>query len=611
MFEQKFGKNTTYRNYWVLLFTFLIFSFMFWDIALGQQKVTLDWKMHDVGKVRQFISNIGSLWPTWVLWSSWSGLIYCEFPPNSFEEHVGEGGIWIGALVGSDTLVSVTTSWNSDVEFYPSSAPWDTIWTVGKNDTVDIPYWPNYVGVSDQDFVCRYSDYNILNIPLHKPLYVDVIQISYAWSSFPLDEFIVFHYYIIPTRIPLKEVYIAFWLDANVGYRGQGWDFALDDYSLFFKDRKLAVGMDNPGGADGNAYSPIGIEVYVPEKYNPDDLRWTFNWYEGRGGAAPPSRDGLRYEQMAQGIIMENQTAPIGSQFIVSFGPFNLEVGDTLDFVIGEILGKGLEGLLYNANRLNWLIENDFKVPSPPPRPPLRVETSNHKVKLRWNALPGQVNPETYKDPYRADKATQPFEGYRVYKSTVSPTGPWTLLGEYDIPGNEFGENTGLVYEYEDVGLLNNLEYYYTVTAFSKPDTVSDFPSQESSLNKNAVIVVPGTKPPQSVGEVAVVPNPYRGDINYNSYNPPWERPARTRSRWMEQDRRIQFINLPPKCEIKIYTLSGDLVETLQHDDPTRGYQDWNLTSYVGQAVSSGIYLYTVKDLQSGKTQVGKFIIIK
>ncbi|NOX38211.1 MAG: hypothetical protein GXO78_11835 [Calditrichaeota bacterium] len=578
---------------------------------VAQQRVSLDWKMHDVGKVRQFVSNIGSLWPTWVLWGSWTGLIYCEFPPNSFEEHVGEGGIWIGAIVGSDTLVSVTTSWNSAVEFYPSAAPWDTIWVVSKNDTVDIPYWPGYVGISDQDFVCRYSDYHVLNIAQHQPLYVDVIQVSYAWSSPPLDEFIVYNFYVIPTRIDLEQVYIAYWLDGNVGYRGQGWDFALDDYSIYFESRHLGVSVDAEGHADGNAFSPIGIRVYPPEGIAEDSLIWTFNWYPGQGMGAPPPQDGLRYQQMSEGIIMQNQTQPIGSQFIVAFGPFNLKVGDTLNFVVGEVLGEGLKGMLANVDRLDWLIGNRFRVPSPPPRPPIRLETRNHEIVLRWDPLPGQVNPETYVDPYRADSVAQPFEGYRVYKSTVSPTGPWTLLAEYDIPDNEFGQNTGLAYEYRDVGLLNNLEYYYSVTAFSKPDTVADFPSQESSINKNVVVAIPGTNPPETVGQVAVVPNPYRGDIAYHAYNPPWERPARTRDRWMEQDRRIQFINLPARCEIRIYTVSGDWVTTIVHEDPHRGYEDWNLTSYVGQAVSSGIYLFTVKDLDTGNVQVGKFVIIK
>ncbi len=79
----------------------------------------------------------------------------------------------------------------------------------------------------------------------------------------------------------------------------------------------------------------------------------------------------------------------------------------------------------------------------------------------------------------------------------------------------------------------------------------------------------------------------------------------------MEQDRRIQFVNLPEQCEIKIYTLAGDLVNTIRHENPSRGYEDWNLTSSVGQAISSGIYLFTVEDMKNGQVQVGKFVIIK
>lgn len=576
--------------------------------SLIAQQTTLDWKLHNVGKVQGLVTNIGSLWRAV---TNYPGLIYCEFPPQSREEHIGEGGIWIGAIVGSDTLVSCTTSWNSWFEFYPTAARWDTIWVVSKDATADIPYWPNYAAVSDQDFVCRYSDYNITNIATHQPIFVDVIQTSYAWSSPPLDEMIVCNFYVTPTRVDLKDVYIAYWLDGNVGYRGAGWGFALDDYSIFYPDLKLGVAVDFPGFEDGEAFSPIGIKIYPPTNVAANALKWTFNWYPGQGMGAPPNRDGDRYAQMAQGIIMENQTEPIGSQFIISFGPITLKVGDTLHFKVGEILGEGLDGVLENAARLDWLVGRNFRVPAPPPLPPVRVRTDNHRVELSWRAQPGDVDPETYQDPGRADSMAQPFEGYRVYKSTQSTSGPWTLLAEYDIPDNQFGMNTGLEYQYIDVGLLNNLEYYYTVTAFSKPDTVMDFPSQESSKTANARKVVPGTAPPQTVGAVAVVPNPYRGDFAYNSYNPPWEKPSATRDRWMEQDRRVQFINLPAHCEIKIYTLAGDLLCTILHNNPDLGYEDWNLTSSVGQAISSGIYLFSVEDKTSDKIQVGKFVVIK
>jgi hypothetical protein len=79
----------------------------------------------------------------------------------------------------------------------------------------------------------------------------------------------------------------------------------------------------------------------------------------------------------------------------------------------------------------------------------------------------------------------------------------------------------------------------------------------------------------------------------------------------MEQDRRIQFINLPAQCQIKIFSLAGDLVNTINHADPSKGYEDWNLTSMIGQAIASGIYLFTVEDQVNGNVQVGKFVIIK
>jgi len=325
-----------------------------------------------------------------------------------------------------------------------------------------------------------------------------------------------------------------------------------------------------------------------------------------------PSRDADRYRQMIDGHIMEPQSSSgDGTKSMVSFGPYGASVGDTLHFMVALVLGEGMDGILKNADYVDWLIQQDFHVPSPPPPPPLRIENKNRQVILKWAPRPEDVDPEKYHDPYRPDNAGEPFEGYRVYKSTLSAQGPWTLLAEYDRADDSIGQNTGLTYEYVDLGLLNNLEYYYSVTAFSKPDAVINFPSQESSVNARAQKAVPGTEPPTTVGEVAVVPNPYRGDVAYHSYNPPWEKPAGSRDRWMEQDRRVQFINLPAQCEIRIYTLAGDLIHTLIHDSPVQGYEDWNLTSSVGQAISSGLYLFTVEDKKAGKAQVGKFVVIK
>jgi len=259
------------------------------------------------------------------------------------------------------------------------------------------------------------------------------------------------------------------------------------------------------------------------------------------------------------------------------------------------------------------LKEGGFKTPGPPPNPKVRASIENHRAILRWDLQPGDKNPELWIDSTRLDVdiEPQPFEGYRVYKSTQSKTGPWALLAEFDIAGNDFFSNTGLEYEYTDVGLVNNLEYYYAVTSFSKPDIIANQLSIESNMNLSAVIVTPGTAAPTTVtDQIAVIPNPYRGDVSYQNYKPAWE-VVPAGDRWHEIDRRIQFINISSPCEIKIYSLAGDLINTLHHNNPDRGYVDWNLTSTIGQTIASGIYLFSVEDTNNGKIHVGKFVVIK
>lgn len=573
------------------------------------QFVTFDYKIHNVGKVRQFVSNMGTLDENYERkFTSYRGLLMAEMPPGSNEEHIYQFGIWIGGITPEgDTLVSVSRTHFTPHEFFPSAEPWDTVWVVKRGELVDIPYWPGYTGVSDQDFICHYSDYNILNISNHKPLYLDVIQRSYAWSSPPLDEFIIYSYDVISTSIDIRNVFIGFWIHGEIGNAAVGDNF-IDDLTLFYPERYFALGEDNIGGNDGTAISPIGIKILEPADTS---KVYTFKWYDHEN-LAGFDYDPLRYRvAMSSGEIMPNRPDPERVHVSVCFGPYDLfAIGDTLHFELAEVFGFGREGVFQNLDQLELLKSKDFRLPSPPPPPPMRLTIQNQGVIISWEPQVEDQNPELYIDPYRADNDTIPFEGYRIYKSTISIDGPWTLLGEYDLPGDNFGANTGLTYEFMDTGLLNNFEYYYTVTAFSKPDTAFPYPSQESSIAYNAKIVIPGTPPPPTVGKVAVVPNPYRGDIAYHQFNPPWEKPAKGRN-WIEQDRRIQFINLPLQCEIKIYTLAGDLVQTIKHNNPDIGFEDWNLTSSVGQAISSGIYLFTVEDKRNGDVQVGKFIIIK
>lgn len=561
------------------------------------QATRLDWKLHNVGKVRQVITNMGTMNKAL---TNFPGLINAEFPPNSSEEHLYQGGIWVGGIDSNgDTLVSVTQAHYKN-EFFPTADRGDTIWTVKRGDTVQIPYWKNYVGISDQDFVCRYADNNILTIENHIPLNVEIIQATHTWSSPPVDEFIIYEYKIIP-KSPIKDAYIAFWMHSSVGVINTA-NF-IDEIIRYSRDQHLASVEDVPGGEDGTAISPVGFRVLKPVD---PSLRWSMTYWEHE---TLPIFNVSEYKTMSSGIIFEDRLdQPARGHIILGFGPFQLKVGDTLKVEMAELFGFGLKGLMKNSNYLDLLQAKGFRVPAPPPIPAVTVTTKSRGIILEWDKSKQQV--ETYVDPNRGDTIKYPFEGYRIYKSTKSVNGPWTLLAEYDKI-NDVGSNTGLKYDYEDSGLLNNIEYYYAVTSYSREDKVLNFPSQETSISNTAKVIIPGTAAPETVGQVSVVPNPYLGDIAYNNYDPPWEKPKGSYSRWLEQDRKIQFINLPVRCQIKIYTLAGDLVFVIDHDDANKGYADWNLTSNVGQAVSSGIYLFSVEDKTNSKIQVGKFVIIK
>lgn len=108
------------------------------------------------------------------------------------------------------------------------------------------------------------------------------------------------------------------------------------------------------------------------------------------------------------------------------------------------------------------------------------------------------------------------------------------------------------------------------------------------------------------LNQVAVVPNPYRIDEDYTFESGGYE--GRQKS-WNEDKRVLKFIHLPPKCTIRIFTMTGEIVSTLYHEDPTQGEHDWDLKSDSNRSIASGVYVFTVES-DYGK-QIGKFVVIR
>ncbi|MFC1566891.1 T9SS type A sorting domain-containing protein [bacterium] len=73
--------------------------------------------------------------------------------------------------------------------------------------------------------------------------------------------------------------------------------------------------------------------------------------------------------------------------------------------------------------------------------------------------------------------------------------------------------------------------------------------------------------------------------------------------------KQVKFVQLAEKCEIKIFTISGELIKTIDHDAANSFIEKWDLKSEKGNVVTSGIYIYCIKSDTDVKT--GKLLVLQ
>jgi hypothetical protein len=302
----------------------------------------------------------------------------------------------------------------------------------------------------------------------------------------------------------------------------------------------------------------------------------------------------------------------------------------------------GVEGA---ESLVNWVGTTAPPPPHSNTDPDFRVSldpAGNRKVVIEWdNASELAVDPIT---------GVKLFRGYRVWRAdnwqrpegSIGPTPEqWMKLAEFrndcetagsegaiclDVPFSEGGalmrevrpidvlkDGTPVYpvgrYRYQDTsGLLNGKLYFYSVVSFGvarvRNSITGEFEDIELAGLPHAVeseSIVPRWDAVNGCDHVAVVPNPYRGGADWDLI-PSQRDPTGT---------KIAFRNLPDgMSKIRIFTLSGDLIQEAQHDGAQgNGTYFWNLISRNGQNVVSGIYLYVV---ESGKELCrGRFVIIR
>lgn len=94
--------------------------------------------------------------------------------------------------------------------------------------------------------------------------------------------------------------------------------------------------------------------------------------------------------------------------------------------------------------------------------------------------------------------------------------------------------------------------------------------------------------------KIRVVPDPY---IVSNA----WET--------TQFGKKMMFTHLPNECKISIYTVAGDHIKNINHND-NKGYEFWDMRTNNDQYIAYGLYVYVVS-LPNGQKKVGKFLVIK
>jgi hypothetical protein len=96
------------------------------------------------------------------------------------------------------------------------------------------------------------------------------------------------------------------------------------------------------------------------------------------------------------------------------------------------------------------------------------------------------------------------------------------------------------------------------------------------------------------LNKIRVVPDPY---IVANA----WET--------NQFGKKLMFNHLPSECKISIFTIAGDHIAEIDHND-NKGFEYWDMRTYNSQYIAYGLYIYIVA-IPNGQKKVGKFLVIK
>ncbi len=143
-----------------------------------------------------------------------------------------------------------------------------------------------------------------------------------------------------------------------------------------------------------------------------------------------------------------------------------------------------------------------------------------------------------------------------------------------------------------------NVDYTYQVDwerPFFVTDTIRFSVAEETALDLSIA--------KSDLDSIRVVPNPY---VMTNMMESAVGNP------FLNQRRRLMFTHVPADCIIKIFTVSGVLVDEIHvSNTPENGIIHWDMLTRENLEIAAGMYIYHIDANSIGEEKVGKFAVIK
>ena len=312
-------------------------------------------------------------------------------PPATGIEHLFGGAIWIGGIVGDDTLVSIgADGWQAINEFFPPDYGKSGSITPVEDYPADFSMRAEFTDTLDGrgNYVGFFDPYG------HRPLNIKVSNRSHAWHSSPENGTII--YDMVITNIgdkTIKEGYAGLYFDCDVGNDQPSY---FDDFAGSLREQGIGYAIDNDGDFNLLTISPatkIFASKFLETSFKPGDTN--FNWWIpngnaafdygprqrgtrkypfrdfGTGGTGTPEGDANKYYMMSfkewdydlfysttigdSSEIWQPQEFPTADlsgsfdiRYLISIGPFSLQPDSSVRILFATFTGDSVHNLSEN-----------------------------------------------------------------------------------------------------------------------------------------------------------------------------------------------------------------------------------------------------------------------